>query len=695
MRQFLLIAALLIWAGSAHAQIGFDGVSSHDGTTNSSFSWSHTVTSSTNTILQVGCSIVDTATAATVSSITYNGSNLTKLLSQPSSGFNAPGGQLQNRTESWMILAPATGTHTIVVTLAAGADHDAICGGVSFNRVNQSLTPDATASSSGVAGAMSGPPQPGTSITTTAAWDVVIDTVLNTGVTNPIPLSPAVRQWSVGSNGQGAASSRTVSTASSVTMAWTGMTNAWSQSVIALAWDGTLAPPATYYISPTGNDTNLGTSGSPWLTPNHPVNCGDLISAASGSYAYGNFRVGEWGPVTCINGNNVAWLKCATFDACKININATGNNAMAISQSYWGIQGWEVTASTVSTNLCFETFPPNATTQIHHIIFANDIANGCGDGGFGVGGIQGPPNYGVDYTVFIGDIAYNGAQDNANCYSGIDMIPPTNSDTLPGTHIYIAGNFAWGNVDPNPCGGGLPTDGQGPSIDSPSVTAYSGQIVIDNNISIFNGATGVQTFDNTGNTPNALTYIRQNTTYGNQTGSTNANPCAEININLALSTEVYFNLVQAGSNLCVTPGPVNRTEYALGSSSDGTSDVFHHNFIYSAGGNNTNTSSALLVSNVSGTNPNFANPVVPGAPSCSSFASVPACMATVIANFTPTAAGAKPYGYHVPTTTSIYDPLYPQWLCTVTNLPTGLVTPGCVTGTAIGNATIGVGVTIK
>jgi len=66
-------------------------------------------------------------------------------------------------------------------------------------------------------------------------------------------------------------------------------------------------------------------------------------------------------------------------------------------------------------------------------------------------------------------------------------------------------------------------------------------------------------------------------------------------------------------------------------------------------------------------------------PSCSSFASTVACMATVIANFTPTTTAALTYGYQTPSTTSIYDPLYPQWLCG-TNLPSGLVTPGCVVG---------------
>ncbi len=227
-----------------------------------------------------------------------------------------------------------------------------------------------------------------------------------------------------------------------------------------------LASPAwatTYYLAPAsggGSDTNSGTSPStPWLTPNHPVNCGDVILAApSTTYVATNFRPNQWGVVTCPAGNNVAWLKCATFDACKININSTGHNAMTPTQSYWGVQGWEITASVLSGNQCFEAFPPNNSTTIHHVIFVNNIANGCGDGAFTTGANA---NAGVDYVAIIGNIAYNGAQDNANCYSGIDIVVPVNSDTLPGTHYYIAGNFSWGNVDPNPCGGRLPTDGQG------------------------------------------------------------------------------------------------------------------------------------------------------------------------------------------------------------------------------------------
>jgi hypothetical protein len=443
-----------------------------------------------------------------------------------------------------------------------------------------------------------------------------------------------------------------------------------------------LASPAwatTYYIATAaggGSDSNKGTSASsPWLTPNHAVNCGDMILAAAGTYAEGNFRPGKWGTVTCAAGNNVAWLKCATFDTCKITISVAGHNAMTPTQSYWGIQGWEVAASTVSTNQCFEAYPPDFTHTIHHIIFANNIANGCGDGAFATGASA--ANVGVDYVAIIGNIAYNGAQDNAECYSGIDIVSPVNSDTLPGTHIYIAGNYVWGNVDPNPCSGRVPTDGQGINLDTVNQYRYSGQIVIENNISVFNGGTGIQAFLNTGSSPNAKIYIRQNTTFGNQTGRVNANPCAEINLNYSLSSEVYSNLIVTGA-ATGCQGAISIS--ALGVTSPDQTDVIYTNFLYNAVGNRATISGsgfAQGASNLSGMNPVFTNPVKPYAPSCGNASSVPNCMATMIANFTPTTVEAKAYGYQVPSSTHTFDPLFPQWLCHV-NLPAGLVRMNCV-----------------
>jgi hypothetical protein len=438
------------------------------------------------------------------------------------------------------------------------------------------------------------------------------------------------------------------------------------------------ARATTYYLATAasgGSDSNNGLSASsPWLTPRHAVNCGDVIlAAASTAYVDTNFRPGAWGVVACPAGNNVAWLKCVTFDACKITASDSGHNAMTPTQSYWGIQGWEVT-STVAGNQCFEAYPPNSSTTVHHIIFANNVANGCYDGAFTTGSAA---NVGVDYVAIIGNIAYNGAQDNANCYSGIDIVVPVNSDTLPGTHYYIAGNFSWDNVDPNPCAGGAPTDGEGINLDTLNGNNYSGQIVIDNNISVFNGGPGVQSFLNSGSSPNAPVYFRHNTTYGNQTGSINAFPCAEVRFASSLSSKAYLNLIAASAASGCSP---SQPIYAFDVTSPDSTDQVSNNFLYSAAGKNTTGSGTGFAygSNMTGTNPNFSNPVKPGPPSCGNYASVPACMATVIANFRPTNAAATGYGYQIPSSAPINDPLFPQWLCTVTNLPEGLVTMGCL-----------------
>ena len=48
-----------------------------------------------------------------------------------------------------------------------------------------------------------------------------------------------------------------------------------------------------------------------------------------------------------------------------------------------GVSGWEVTTTASANNgICFQAFPPTSGANIHHIIFANDIANGCQGAGF-------------------------------------------------------------------------------------------------------------------------------------------------------------------------------------------------------------------------------------------------------------------------------------------------------------------------
>jgi hypothetical protein len=450
-----------------------------------------------------------------------------------------------------------------------------------------------------------------------------------------------------------------------------------------------LACPAwatTYYLSPTGSDSNDGTSANaPWLTPNHSVACGDVIIASAGAYAAMSFSSGKWGTVTCVGGNNVAWLECATFDACKITGLSRGNG-FTVTSSYWGVQGWEVDGTSAS-NYCFIAQPPTSTpgANIHHIIFANDIATGCG-----LGGIESGNNgtAGVDYFVVVGNIVYDTSGGSATCGSGLDDFSPVATDTNPGTHIYFAGNFSWANHNPSTCGGAAPTDGEGIIFDTfdgsgpyGAGAPYAQQAVIENNIVLGNGGPGIEAILNYTNNPNSHIYLLDNTAWGNNT-DTNQTLCACVlgeflllNVN---NTLVYQNI---GATNAAT-GPQGWAIYAAWVSVNHQfGDAVYQNDLWSATGSYTAKydpmSEFTFGPNNINTNPSFANATVPGAPSCGSFASVPACMATVIANFTPTTAVAKAYGYQIPSTTSVYDPLFPQWLCNV-NLPLGLVTMGCL-----------------
>jgi hypothetical protein len=453
-------------------------------------------------------------------------------------------------------------------------------------------------------------------------------------------------------------------------------------------------PAATYYLAPAsagGNDSNSGTSpASPWLTPNHAVNCGDvIIAAASTGYQYSNFTTGDWGVVSCPARNNVAWLTCATFDACKITSSGPTNyQGFWVDQSFWGVQSWEVDMPpTDGYGTCFNIHPNAATpVEISHIIFADDICDGASQGGFGVSN-QG--DVGADYIVVVGNIAYNAAQGTISCTSGIDFYEPVQSDSLPGTHIYVGGNFSFGNLNPRACNNGQSTDGEGILFDTfdgsqadlPS--PYSAQAVAENNILVANGGRGIEVFNNSAGSSHASIYLRHNTTWGNSLSPilyTAGDGCGEIEISSASDVQAYDNLVSTNNN--DPTGCDSEPLYAFFMFSGNSTNSVHDNFGYSAAGNNTfsygSGTFAFGPNNIFGANPSFANAVAPGAPSCGSFSSVPACMATVIANFAPTNAAASSYGYQIPSTASVYDPLFPQWLCNV-NLPVGLVTMGCST----------------
>jgi hypothetical protein len=241
-------------------------------------------------------------------------------------------------------------------------------------------------------------------------------------------------------------------------------------------------------------------------------------------------------------------------------------------------------------------------------------------------------------------------------------------DSNPGTHLFVAGNYAWNNFDPASCAGTAATDGEGIIIDTLDKYNYNQQVVVENNITVGNGGRGILQNNNNGSTP-ATVYLKQNTSYGNNTQAGQAYPSGNGEIMITQANDVT-----ATGNLAMTSQASTSGDPIGAFSVNGSGNTVSSNWLYSAAGNTTLGSG--YGTNVMGTSPAFANPVIPGAPNCSGAANVPACAATLIANFTPTNASAELYGYQTPSSTSVADPLYPQWLCSV-NLPAGLVSKGC------------------
>ena len=445
---------------------------------------------------------------------------------------------------------------------------------------------------------------------------------------------------------------------------------------------GGTARATTYYLAAGGNDANTGLNASqPWLTPNHPVACGDVILAApSTSYYSENFNSGKWGAVSCSGKNNVAWLQCQTFDACKIYSTNYGIN---VDQSYWGVQGFEVTIASGAPGFCFGTAPSyQHPTEVHHIIFANNVANGCQAGGFSTWNYN--STAGVDYVSIIGNVVYNAAAGNSECHSGISIFQPVQLDSAPGTHIFIGGNFSWGNYQPSSCGGVQAWGASGIIFDTLDGSqglahAYTAQTVAMNNMLLSNGGHGIEIQNNIAGSQHAPILLLQNTTWGNEQQSNQQynHLCGEILINSGYNIQEAYNLVATSSqNACA--GLAN-ADYALTAYTVDGSVWVYDNFATGYSGQNAYVynggSYGLASNNVLGQNPYFNHAVTPGAPNCSGTGSVDACMASVVSGFTATNSAAKGMGFQKPGSQS-YNAYFPQWVCSV-NLPSGLVTKGC------------------
>ena len=458
-------------------------------------------------------------------------------------------------------------------------------------------------------------------------------------------------------------------------------------------------PLHTYYISPTGNDANAGTSPTTaWAGPHHKVVCGDVIVAAAGNYAleYSEFGAGSWGTVSnCpstsggIDGKGgiyFAVVLCAGPYVTSCSVNGHVAEAFRVDQSNWAVEGFTTTQNSNGANTCNMMTSETAAT-LHHIAFINDIAVNCNLAGFASVSWTNPG--GVDQTAVVGAIAYNSSPSYANgiCGSGVSIIPVEGPDASAGTHVFVAGYFGYENINAK-VGAGCHTDGEGLIFDSWACGKFTHQGVAEQNVWWYNGGPGFEVFPNClSNGDRAQVYVFNNTSYGNSQDPLRTGSSSDLLIGNVKPISGSGSLYSVFDNLVVSTeatsgnagkAPVYATEFWLINGATSSLVSATGNYFWqsnpgtatAAGNPNTdvwttaghNTTSFPFGTNTY-RNPNLANPkgLPTSAPNCNGYTNTTACMNQgyhVAANLTP---NTGPVGYLQPRPCAA-DPFFPVWL---------------------------------
>jgi hypothetical protein len=451
----------------------------------------------------------------------------------------------------------------------------------------------------------------------------------------------------------------------------------------------------TYYMSRTGSDSNNGhTAAMAWATPNHAVNCGDVIIAEPG--AYGSSGLGSFGKVSnCpstsggIDGAGGIWfavLLCgSTLGSCTDDKTGTTEWAVDVASDNWAVEGW-VVSTTVNNNAPAGFVADGRSATVHHIAFVNDIAYSVG---IGFGGLDNgtshdvPGATGFDYVAFVGDIAQN-AQEWNGCTSEMSLAGPATvmSLTYSGTHYLYYGDFAW-NTGKNGCS----SDEENYMFDTWDAHGVTSQSVIMNNIGWSAYRMGIQfTFGNYNSIAGLHDYVLNNTEYNDNLAN---GAFGEFNVQENNATAPYiFGYSNIGlgtqSTSCALSIGTSQTSSSLANVVFGATG--QQNVFYAIGGGratcyyNGYTGSRNVNYNV---NPAFTNTSDllanrTGAPNCTGFTNVTACMGwnantstlttpSVISDLTPTCgADCTGAGYQKPSTTCVssgnFYTYFPTWL---------------------------------
>jgi len=474
-----------------------------------------------------------------------------------------------------------------------------------------------------------------------------------------------------------------------------------------------------HYMSTTGSDANdglaptVGGGHGPWATPNHTMNCGEVLLVAPGTYTNG---IGVGTAANCPSSSGgidslgqiyFVIILCAgdlsppPGGGCLLQLpgSAGGQYNSNLSNNNWAVEGFQCNGVT-NINYCFlaDTGANNRIT--HHSAYINNIAYDSAQG-FGINGCPGGcthniPGEGSDYVAFVGNIAKNSAQ--ANCLGAFDIVAPGVFDQAAGTHHIIYGNFSYKNL------GACPSDGTGLYFDTWDAHGAAYQGVIANNITWNNERYGI----NLTHSGDHITFVsnilyHNNTFYSNCQGnypqsndffcgsaflsvcgtcfSTNMPYTGVINKNIGLETLATMDGLAGNGPVYAMAAQGRWPSLVIGGT--GVENIFKGvrtsctAAVCDAGFNVAENDGNALGTNIY-TDPLFANTTDlinnrSGTPNCSGFLSVTACMGwnattgvlttpSVISDLQASCAQCAGKGYQLPSTTCTANAEYPTYL---------------------------------
>jgi Right handed beta helix region len=270
-----------------------------------------------------------------------------------------------------------------------------------------------------------------------------------------------------------------------------------------------------YFVAPTGNDSNGGTSVADALltigaATKLALKGGDCVTVADGTYDETVLVTTSGSADTC---TGYAVFRSASPGGAKV-VSTDAYNGFMVNASYVMVDGFDLedtstgSAFTAGTN----TLSGGKVVVYHHIAAIRNIAHDSG--GAGLGALH------ADYVRFEGNIVHDNATRSDYGDSGIDLWEMQASDTQPGFHIVVRNNLSYANIESD-IAAALQTDGEGIILDSfdyadPTygTTPYAQETLVENNVIWKNGGRGIEA---AGAQPTSHVTIRNNTLFDDNT----------------------------------------------------------------------------------------------------------------------------------------------------------------------------------